>query len=160
MSPGEPAENPLDVTSRHWDSIQYERGARFVWEFGEPVVQVLDPRPGERILDIGCGPGQLAAKIAQSGAEVLGIDASPSMIEQARKNFPQVGFEVIDAVRMEFNAEFDATFSNAALHWILEPVEVVSRVRNALKPGGRFIAEFGGEGNRCDRLERDPSKLP
>ena len=133
--------------SNDWDCTQYEREGGFVWELGAPLVQTLDPQPGERVLDIGCGPGQLTAKIAQSGAEVLGIDVSPSMIKRARKNYPQIAFEVIDATHMEFNAEFNAVFSNAALHWILKPVEVVSRIRNALKPGGRFLAEFGGEGN-------------
>ena len=147
MIPGEPKENPHIVASDDWDSIRYQRDARFVWELGEPLVQVLDPQPDERILDIGCGLGQLTAKIAQSGAEVLGVDASPSMIEQARRNYPQIKFEVVDATRMGFHAEFDAAFSNAALHWILDASQVASRVYNALKPGGRLVAEFGGEGN-------------
>lgn len=114
---------------------------------GEGVVSLLEPKAGERILDLGCGPGQLTDKIAASGAEVVGVDSSPSMIGQARQNFPKIRFMLQDAAAMKFDNEFDAVFSNAALHWMLDPIAVVSGVARALKPGGRFVAEMGGKGN-------------
>jgi trans-aconitate 2-methyltransferase len=114
---------------------------------GEGVVELLQPRPGERILDLGCGPGQLTQKIAESGAEVVGVDASPSMIGQARQNFPALRFVLQDAAALTFDQEFDAVFSNAALHWMLDPAAVVTAVSKALRPGGRFVAEMGGKGN-------------
>jgi trans-aconitate 2-methyltransferase len=130
-----------------WDTELYEARHNFVWKMGEGVVELLEPRAGERILDLGCGPGQLTQKISESGADVLGVDSSPSMIGQARQNFPKLRFVLQDAASMTFETEFDAVFSNAALHWMLDPVAVVSGVSKALKPGGRFVAEMGGKGN-------------
>ncbi len=130
-----------------WDTELYEARHNFVWKMGEGVVELLAPRAGERILDLGCGPGQLTQKISESGAEVVGVDSSPSMIGQARQNFPKLRFILQDAASMTFENEFDAVFSNAALHWMLDPVAVVSAVSKALKPGGRFVAEMGGKGN-------------
>src|SRR6202030_4344737 len=102
---------------------------------------------GERILDLGCGTGALTAELARSGAELTGVDGSPEMIAEARKKYPQLRFEVSDARALPFRAEFDAVFSNAALHWIPEAESVVQGIARALKPGGRFLAEFGGKGN-------------
>jgi trans-aconitate methyltransferase len=130
-----------------WDTELYEARHNFVWRLGEGVVELLAPRAGERILDLGCGPGQLTDKISQSGAEVVGVDSSPSMIGQARQNFPKLVFVLQDAAAMTFDNEFDAVFSNAALHWMLDPAAVVKAVSKALRPGGRFVAEMGGKGN-------------
>ncbi len=130
-----------------WDTELYEARHNFVWKFGEGVVELLQPKPGERILDLGCGTGHLTKKISESGAQVVGVDASPSMIGQARQNFPKLKFVLQDAAAMTFADEFDAVFSNAALHWMLDPAAVVSAVSQALKPGGRFVAEMGGKGN-------------
>jgi trans-aconitate 2-methyltransferase len=130
-----------------WDAELYEARHGFVWRYGEGVVEFLSPQAGERILDLGCGTGQLAAKIAAAGAEVVGLDASPDMIGQARQNFPKLRFVLADAAKLEYENEFDAVFSNAALHWILDRAAVVAGVARALKPGGRFVAEFGGKGN-------------
>ena len=130
-----------------WDTELYEARHNFVWRMGEGVVQLLEPRAGERILDLGCGPGQLTKKISESGAQVVGVDSSPSMIGQARQNFPELKFVLQDAAAMTFDNEFDAVFSNAALHWMLDPAAVVKAVAKALKPGGRFVAEMGGKGN-------------
>lgn len=118
-----------------------------MWELGADLIELLDPRAGERILDVGCGTGHLTARIAEVDTEVLGIDASPTMIEQARKNYPLLRFEVLDALEMDLSNQFDAVFSNAALHWITEPEIAASRIIDALKPGGRLVAEFGGKGN-------------
>ena len=130
-----------------WDTELYEARHNFVWRLGEGVVELLAPRPGERILDLGCGPGQLTKKIAESGAEVVGLDASPEMIGQARQNYPELRFILQDGATMQFENEFDAVFSNAALHWMLDPDAVVRGVARALRPGGRFVLEMGGKGN-------------
>lgn len=130
-----------------WNPELYEARHGFVWQYGADVVGLLSPQPGERILDLGCGPGQLTDKIAQNGAEVVGLDASPDMIGQARQNFPALKFVLSDAAAMEFDGEFDAVFSNAALHWMVDASAVVKAVARALRPGGRFVAEMGGKGN-------------
>lgn len=136
------------MSSRNrWDAGLYESDHAFVWKYGEDLLPLLDPKPGERILDIGCGTGQLTAAIAAAGAETLGIDSSPDMIGQARQNFPKLRFQLADARSFAVDRPFDAVFSNAALHWILEPRQVVQAVSRALRPGGRFVAEFGGKGN-------------
>jgi len=135
------------------DATLYEARHAFVWNFGSDLIPLLDPRPGERILDLGCGTGQLTAKIAESGAQVLGIDSSPEMIGQARQNYPYLHFRLADATHYTSPEKFDAVFSNAALHWILEPEKVVENLASILRPGGRFIAEFGGKRNIASLLE-------
>jgi trans-aconitate methyltransferase len=135
---------PLKST---WDPELYEACHSFVWHFGEALMELLDPKPGERILDLGCGPGHLTHKIAERGACVVGLDASPEMIGLARQNYPHLKFVLADAAQMQFNGEFDAVFSNAALHWMLDANGVAQAISRALQPGGRFVAEFGGKGN-------------
>lgn len=130
-----------------WDANLYENKHSFVWQYGENLLELLSPKKGEYILDLGCGTGQLAQQIALSGAEVIGIDYAPSMIEQAQKNYPNLKFIVADARNFEFPQSFDGIFSNAALHWIKEPEQVIKSSWQALRSGGRFVAEFGGKGN-------------
>ncbi len=130
-----------------WDAELYEARHAFVWHFGESLVELLAPAPGERILDLGCGPGQLTNKIAEHGATVVGLDASPEMIGQARQNYPKLHFVLKDASAMEFENEFDAVFSNATLHWILNAQAAAAGMFRALRQGGRLVAEFGGCGN-------------
>ncbi|PYU30329.1 MAG: SAM-dependent methyltransferase [Acidobacteria bacterium] len=128
-----------------WDPERYARNARFVSDLGMPVVHLLAPRPGERILDLGCGDGVLAAKLAEMGCEVVGVDASEMQVAAARK----LGLDarVMAGEALQFRDEFDAVFSNAALHWMLPPEEVIAGVWHALRHGGRFVAEMGGHGN-------------
>jgi trans-aconitate methyltransferase len=130
-----------------WDAGLYNAKHAFVWEKAKGLLDLLAAKPGERILDLGCGTGALAAEIAAKGAQVVGVDRSASMIAEAHKKFPELQFEVCDARTLPFSQEFDAVFSNAALHWIPEAECVVQGVSRALRPGGRFIAEFGGKGN-------------
>jgi len=111
------------------------------------LLELLDAKPGERVLDVGCGTGHLTSQIAATGAQVIGVDLSAEMIEQARAAHPAIHFEVADARRMRFPPHFDAAFSNATLHWITEPERAVVAISSALRPGGRFVAEFGGRGN-------------
>jgi SAM-dependent methyltransferase len=127
-----------------WDPARYIANARFVAELGAPVVELLAPVPGERILDLGCGDGFLTRKLADLGCAVLGVDASAAQVEAALK----LGLEarVADAERLGFEGEFDAVFSNATLHWMRDPDAAIDGAWRALKPGGRFVGECGGEG--------------
>jgi trans-aconitate methyltransferase len=133
--------------SADWNAGLYDTSHAFVWEFGRDLLSLLAPQPGERILDIGCGTGHLTAEIAQSGAEVLGIDRSEAMIAQARENFPLLPFETQDICALPYHAAFDAIFSNAVLHWVQPPETGAAAMARALKPGGRLVVEFGGHGN-------------
>lgn len=128
-----------------WDAADYARVGSFVAELGQAALDLLDPQPGERILDVGCGDGTLTKKIAARGATVTGIDSSLDMIRAAHSN--GVDALVVDAADMSFSREFDAAFSNAALHWMRDKEAVASGVFRALKGGGRFAGEMGGEGN-------------
>jgi trans-aconitate methyltransferase len=138
---------PLKERQAEWNANLYDAKHAFVWKYGADLVSLLAPQNGEHILDIGCGTGHLTAQIADSGARVVGVDRSPEMVNAARKAYSNLQFEVADARSLGFHGEFDAVFSNAALHWIREPELVIQSVRNALRPGGRFVAEFGGHGN-------------
>ena len=128
-----------------WDAGDYARVGAFVAELGGAALDLLDPHPGERILDVGCGDGTLTKKIAARGATVTGIDNSLEMIRAAHAN--GVDALVVDAADMHFDREFDAAFSNAALHWMRDKDAVARGIFRALKAGGRFAGEMGGEGN-------------
>lgn len=130
-----------------WYADLYDGKTGYVSELGKEVVRLLNPRPGERILDLGCGTGNLTHEIARSGAIPAGIDFSSPMIEKAKQKFPGIQFAVENAETFRSMERFDAVFSNAALHWMKGAAEVVKSVWLALRPGGRFIAEFGGNGN-------------
>lgn len=131
----------------NWDVEQYESRYSFVWQFGADLMELLAPKPGERVVDLGCGSGQLTDRIAQSGAAVIGIDNAPTMIAQARINYPHLEFRLADATRFTVEPPADAVFSNAALHWVKDAAAAAACIRGALKPGGRFVAELGGQGN-------------
>jgi len=130
---------------QRWDPERYRRTAAFVPALGQPVLDLLAPRPGERILDIGCGDGALTVKLVDAGCVVVGVDGSAEQIAaaQARGLDARVG----DAEALDFDGGFDAAFSNAALHWMKRPDAVIAGVWRALRPGGRFVAEMGGAGN-------------
>ena len=140
-------------SAARWDAGLYDDKHSFVWKMAAGLVELLDPKAGERILDVGCGTGHLTAQIAASGALTCGIDQSPEMIRQAREKFPELRFEVMDAREIPMDESFDAVFSNATLHWIKEPERVIRGIVNVLKPGGRFVAEFGGKGNVAELME-------
>lgn len=134
-----------DQPAQRWDPQQYAHNARFVSELGAPVLDLLAPRAGERILDLGCGDGVLTAKLAELGCEVVGVDGSAAQVAATRRL--GVKAQVMDGERLTFDREFDAVFSNAALHWMRDPDRVIDGVRRALRTGGRFVAEMGGYGN-------------
>lgn len=133
------------AAAQRWSPDTYEDNVRFVSDLGAGVLEWLDPKPGERILDLGCGDGVLTIKLMESGANVVGADASENFIQAAHKR--GIDARLIDGHALTFEQEFDAVFSNAALHWMTQPQAVIAGVARALKPGGRFVAEFGGFGN-------------
>jgi len=136
---------PANTSTQEWNAIRYQQNARFVSDLGQPILDLLNPQPGERILDLGCGDGALTAKLAAAGARVIGVDASPDMVSAA--NARGLDARLMDAYNLEFQGEFDAAFSNAAMHWMKrDPDAVLQGISRALKPGGRFACEMGGHG--------------
>ncbi|MEW5421984.1 trans-aconitate 2-methyltransferase [Amorphus sp. 3PC139-8] len=133
------------MTAQEWSAERYVRDAGFVAELGVGVVEWLAPRKGERILDLGCGDGALTLDLVGQGCDVTGVDGSADMIEAAKARGLEA--QVMDGQALRFDGDFDAVFSNAALHWMPKPEAVAAGVRKALKPGGRFVGEFGGFGN-------------
>jgi trans-aconitate methyltransferase len=142
MTEGEAMAEP---SKQHWSAERYAATAHFVPAFGAPVVELLAPQPGERILDLGCGDGVLTEKIVASGAAVVAVDAAPDMVAAARAR--GLDARVVPGQSLAFEREFDAVFSNAALHWMRPQEAVLAGVARALKPGGRFVAEMGGHNN-------------
>jgi trans-aconitate methyltransferase len=132
-------------TKQVWDPKRYAQEAGFVSALGLPVVELLAPKPGEKILDLGCGDGTLALKLMEFGCDVVGVDSSSEFVAAARER--GVNAQCMDGQKLVFNREFDAVFSNAALHWMRDPEAVIAGVHTALKPSGRFVGEFGGHGN-------------
>ena len=130
--------------TQQWDPEEYAKHARFVSDLGGPVVDLLDPKPGERVLDLGCGDGVLTEQLVARGCRVVAVDSSPEQVWAALER--GLDARLGEATDLEFQQEFDAVFSNAVLHWVTAPDAVVDSVWNALKPGGRFVAEFGGSG--------------
>ena len=130
-----------------WDSSLYEDRHSFVWEKAGDLLDLLGPKSGDRVLDLGCGTGHLTAQIAARGAAVVGLDSSASMVAQARQNYPKLKFVLADATSFQFSEPFDAVFSNAVLHWIPDAGSLIDCVARALKPSGRFVLEMGGKGN-------------
>lgn len=138
--------SPRPAAGTHsWDPALYAAHAAFVPALGAPVLDLLAPMPGERILDLGCGDGVLTEKLMAAGSIVVGVDADTAMVEAAKER--GIDARVMDARQLAFENEFDAVFSNAALHWVGVPQLVTAGVVRALKPGGRYVGEFGGHGN-------------
>lgn len=135
------------MAGNRWDSALYDSKHGFVSHFGEDMIALLAPQAGERILDLGCGTGHLAHKIASYGAAVIGLDHSPAMIAQAQQNYPELTFVTGSGEDFAFDEKFDAVFSNAALHWMKKADAVAGCIAQALRPGGRFVAELGGKTN-------------
>lgn len=135
----------MTLATHKWDPALYAAHAGFVPALGTPVLELLTPKPGEQILDIGCGDGVLTEKLVAAGAAVIGIDADKAMVAAARER--GLDARVMDARQLDFTRQFDAVFSNAALHWVGAPQVVTAGVVRALKPGGRYVGEFGGHGN-------------
>jgi trans-aconitate methyltransferase len=142
---GEDALSDAPASTSAWDAADYVRVGGFVAELGEAALDLLDPQPGEHILDIGCGDGALTQKIVERGATVVGIDNSLSMVAAAKAR--GLDARLMDAAQLKFSEAFDAAFSNATLHWVLDKERAARAIWFALKPGGRFAGEMGGDGN-------------
>jgi SAM-dependent methyltransferase len=154
---GGDALSDLIASTSRWDAADYARVGRFVSDLGAAALDLLDPQVGERILDVGCGDGALTYKIIERGAEVVGVDSSAELVVAARA----IGIEVLemDAADMMFETEFDAAFSNAALHWMLDKERVAGATFRALKCGGRYAGEMGGDGNLAKLRETLDAEL-
>jgi trans-aconitate methyltransferase len=133
------------VSTQVWSAQDYAANARFVADLAGEAVALLAPSAGERILDLGCGDGALTLELCKSGASVVGVDTAPDLIAAARERGLDVRLQ--DGAALRFEREFDAVFSNAALHWMKDPSAVIAGVARALVPHGRFVGEFGGHGN-------------
>jgi SAM-dependent methyltransferase len=142
---GRNALSPAATSTSKWDAADYARVGGFVSELGGAALDLLDAKPGERILDVGCGEGTLTRRLVERGATVLGIDNSPEMVAAAREK--GIDALLLAAEDMQFFGEFDAAFSNATLHWVLHKEQAARAIFRALKSGGRFAGEMGGEGN-------------
>jgi trans-aconitate methyltransferase len=130
-----------------WNADLYKEKHAFVFEYGNSLIDWLQPQAGESILDLGCGTGELTTQLAAKGAQVTGIDASAAMIESARTHYPDITFEVGDATTFSLPVAFDGIFSNATLHWVCEKEKAIARMYAQLKKGGRLVIEMGGKGN-------------
>ncbi len=130
-----------------WNSKLYNNKHAFVYEYGEDLIKILDPKKNERILDLGCGSGQLTAKIGVLAKQVIGIDKSPEMIADAKSTYPKIEFQVADASSFKFIKKMDAIFSNAALHWVTDFENAIRCMHANLNEKGRIVLEFGGKGN-------------
>lgn len=134
-----------DNSKQEWHAESYEKDTGFVSEYGEDVLGWLGPIDGRSVLDLGCGDGRLTEKLSQMGANVTGLDASENFVDAAKNRGLDV--QLGNGHELNFNHQFDAVFSNAALHWMVQPKKVLVGVNRAVKPGGRFVGEFGGFGN-------------
>jgi trans-aconitate methyltransferase len=140
----------LTLSAQQWDAVLYDAHHRFIPHLGERVVDMLRPQAGEMILDLGCGTGDLTDFIRRSGAEVLGVDAAPEMIAAARGKFPEIDFVLGDVLALESvcgGRRFDAVFSNAVLHWVIEAERALVQIAAVLNSGGRLVLEMGAAHN-------------
>ena len=140
-----------------WNPNTYAENARFVSDLGNKVIDLLSPQVGERILDLGCGDGALTSEVSKLGCRVVGVDSSPEMVRAAK--WRGLEAQVADGQSLRFHNEFDAVFSNAALHWMKDSQSVIGGVWSALRPGGRFVGEFGGHGNVATIISASESAL-
>lgn len=131
--------------SNNWNANKYKKHANFVSNLALPVVELLNPKEGEKILDLGCGEGTLALEIKKSGAEVIGVDLSENMVEKTKSKGIEASVKSVTS--LDFQNQFDAVFSNAVLHWVKNSELAIQKINQALKKEGRFVAEFGGYGN-------------
>jgi len=132
---------------QQWDAKLYDHAHRFVSEYGQSALVLLNPQPNEFILDLGCGTGDMTQQLHEQDVKVVGVDHSQQMIMQAEGKYPHIHFEIKDILELDYDPQFDAVFSNAVLHWIKQPRQALEQIYASLKTGGRFVAEFGGQDN-------------
>ncbi|APS40246.1 methyltransferase domain-containing protein [Salegentibacter sp. T436] len=137
----------MSTLTTKWNPALYNNKHSFVYDYGKELLDLLNPKANERILDLGCGSGQLTYKISELAGETIGIDKSSEMIADAKSKFPSVTFQVGDAENFNFDKKFDAIFSNAALHWVKNHKPAIHCMYENLKENGKIVLEFGGKGN-------------
>ncbi len=137
----------MNDTTTKWKPDLYNEKHAFVYHYGESLIKLLDPKKDERILDLGCGSGQLTFQINEFARETIGIDQSAEMISDAKSKFPSIEFQVGDASHFKFDKKFDSIFSNATLHWVKEHKNAIQCMYENLNPNGKIVVEFGGKGN-------------
>lgn len=137
----------MNDTITKWKPELYNEKHSFVYHYGESLIKLLDPKENQRILDLGCGSGQLTFKISELAKETVGIDKSPEMIADAKLKFPNIDFQVVDASNFRFDEKFDSIFSNATIHWVKNYKDTVKCMYENLNPNGKIVLEFGGKGN-------------
>lgn len=135
------------MSTNKWNAHLYDTKHSFVSNYGRNVIELLAPKQGEKILDVGCGTGDLANELYKQGVDVVGVDHSSTMVEQAKQKYPHIPFYVADIMNLPYEKEFDAIYSNAVLHWVKNPERALYNMCKSLRIGGRLVAEFGGEGN-------------
>ena len=140
-----------------WNAADYAANSVVQQTWARELIARLPLRGGEQVLDVGCGDGKVTAEMAHHlrRGSAIGIDASPQMIEFARRtfpseNFPNLEFQVMDAREIRFTERFDLVFSNAALHWMEDHRAFLRGAASVLKPGGRLVVSCGGKGNAQD----------
>ncbi len=132
--------NTTNETNNNFKNKEY-----FISHLAAPILEMLEPKEGEKILDLGCGNGTSSLEIQKSGAEVQGVDLNTDKVQQAREK--GIDASVVNITQIAFEDQFDAIFSNAVLNWVKNQKQAITNVNKALKKGGRLIAEFGGDGN-------------
>lgn len=135
------------MNSPNWNARLYDANHKYVSKYGRTLLELVAAKQGESILDLGCGTGDLTQALYQAEIDVVGVDNSPTMIQQATEKYPHISFDIADIVHLPYENEFDAVFSNAALHWVKAAEQALENIYTSLKQGGRFVAEFGGEDN-------------
>ena len=134
-------------TKDYWNANLYDQNHSFVSKYGNNLIELLAPKQGEKILDLGCGTGDLAKELYDVGVNIVGVDKSKNMITEALRKYPHINFMIRDATNLGYHIEFDAVFSNATLHWVKQPKQALNCIYQSLKQDARFVAEFGGKGN-------------
>ena len=137
----------MNDTTTKWKPELYNEKHSFVYQYGESLIKLLDPKENQRILDLGCGSGQLTSKISEFAKEVIGVDKSAEMIADAKSKFSDIEFHVMDASNFRFNEKFDSIFSNATLHWVKNHKGAIKCMYENLNSNGKIVLEFGGKGN-------------
>lgn len=137
----------MSDTTTKWKPKLYNEKHSFVYQYGEDLIKLLDPKATQRILDLGCGSGQLTSKISELAKETIGIDKSAEMIMDAKSKFPNIEFQVANAGNFRFSKKFDSIFSNATLHWVKNFKSAIACMYENLNPNGKVVLEFGGKGN-------------
>ncbi|WP_462413174.1 class I SAM-dependent methyltransferase [Neobacillus sp. Marseille-QA0830] len=137
----------MKPASDSWNAKLYDNKHSFVSKYGKSLIELLAAKHGEKVLDLGCGTGDLANTLFENGVKVIGVDKSENMVKQAIHKYPHIEFLVQDATELSYHNEFDAVFSNATIHWVQPAIQALHGIYRCLKNGGRFVAEFGGKGN-------------